>query len=62
MSLEYAKELLAVDCQRIIDTVERLDSHTAGQLTAEENEAKNRLLAAAVDAVKVFKHPEGDPR
>lgn len=60
MNLEYAKELLAVDCQRIVETIDSLGGDK--NLTDAEVEVKNRLLGAAQDAVKVFKHPEGSAR
>ena len=57
MNLEYAKELIAIDCQRIVETIDSLGGDKS--LTDEEVQAKNRLLGAAQEAVKVFKHPEG---
>ena len=57
MNIEYAKELLARDCQRIVETIDSLGGDKS--LTDEEVQAKNRLLGAAQEAVKVFKHPEG---
>ncbi len=56
MNLEYAKELLAIDCQRIVETIDSLGGDR--NLTDAEVEVKNRLLGAAQDAVKVFKHKE----
>ena len=57
MNIEYAKELLARDCQRIVETIDSLGGDKS--LTDEEVQAKNRLLGAAQETVKVFKHPEG---
>lgn len=57
MNIEYAKELLAVDCQRIIETIDSLGGDK--NLTDIEVEVKNRLLDVAKDAVVAFKHYEG---
>lgn len=56
MNLEYAKELLAIDCQRIVETIDSLGGDR--NLTDAEVEVKNRLLGAAQEAVEVFKHKE----
>ena len=56
MNLEYAKELLAIDCQRIVETIDSLGGDR--NLTDAEVEVKNRLLGAAQEAVNVFKHKE----
>lgn len=56
MQIEYAKELLAVDCERILDTVGVLDLES-GQLTHDQKQAKDRLHAAAEEAIVAFKHP-----
>ena len=56
MNLEYAKELLAIDCQRIVETIDSLGGDK--NLTDAEVEVKNRLLGVAQEAVNVFKHKE----
>lgn len=57
MKLEYAKELVAVDCERIMETLGVLDAN-AGKLTPEEKAIGHRLREAARDAVAAFKHKE----
>lgn len=56
MRIEYAKELLAVDCQRIIDTIDAMGGDK--DLTDSEVGVKDRLLGAAQEAIDTFKHEE----
>lgn len=57
MDLEYAKELIAVDCERLVETIDSFGGDRF--FTDAEVQAKDRLLDAAQKAIKVFKHPEG---
>lgn len=57
MNIEYAKELIAVDCQRIVETIDSIGGDEA--LTGTEVLSKNRLRAAAQEAIEIFKHKEG---
>lgn len=57
MQIEYAKELVAVDCQRIIEILKVLDVNS-NELTNEQVLAKNRLQVAAEEAIGLFKHKE----
>lgn len=57
MQIEYAKELVAVDCERVLETLQTFNG--SAELTDEQVRVVNALRLAANDAVRVFKHPEG---
>ncbi len=57
MQVEYAKELVAVDCERMLETLQTFNCSV--ELTDEQAAVVKALRQTAKDAVRVFKHPEG---
>lgn len=57
MQIEYAKELVAVDCERMLETLQTFNCSV--ELTDEQAAVVKALRQTAQDAVRVFKHPEG---
>lgn len=60
MQIEYAKELVAVDSERMLGTLQTFDG-PAG-LTDEQAAVVQALRQTAKEAIRVFKHPEGSVR
>ena len=58
MQIEYAKELVAVDCERVLDTLQTFNR--SAELTDEQAAVVLALRQAAKEAIRVFKHPEGN--
>lgn len=60
MMIEYAKELVAVDCERMLETLRTFDGPVG--LTDEQAATAQALRLTAKEAIRVFKHPEGSVR
>lgn len=56
MQIEYAKELVAVDCERLLETLQTFDGLV--ELTDEQTAVVQALRQTAKEAISVFKHPE----
>ena len=57
MQIEYAKELVAVDCERMLKTLQTFDCSV--KLTDEQAAVVQALRQTAKQAISAFKHPEG---
>ena len=57
MKVEYAKELVAVDCERLLKTLQAFNCSV--ELTDDQAAVVRALRQTAKEAVRVFKHPEG---
>lgn len=56
MQIEYAKELVAVDCERLLTTLQGFNCSV--ELTDEQAAVVQALRQTAKEAIRVFKHPE----